>query len=114
MQRQAHGLVIVSDPYMFYRRVEIVTLAAYHALPTVYPLRDFAVAGGFLSYGSSIVEAFRQQGAFVGHILKGATPADLPVQQPTKVDLTLNQLTARALGLDVPISLLLWVDEVFE
>ena len=99
---------------MFDRRARIAALVAEHALPTVYPVRDFPVAGGLVSYGSSLTEAFRQQGIFVGEILKGAKPAELPIQQSTKVDLVLNLRTAKALGLDVPMSILMRVDEVIE
>ena len=112
--KQADGLVVVSDPLMFDRRARIAALVAEHALPTVYPVRDFPVAGGLVSYGSSLTEAFRQQGIFVGEILKGAKPAELPIQQSTKVDLVLNLRTAKALGLDVPMSILMRVDEVIE
>src|SRR6266545_3236130 len=114
VQKQAGGLVVVSDPFMFDRRAQIAALAAHHAVPTIYPLRDFAAAGGLVSYGSSIIETFRQQGVFVGQILKGATPADLPVQQSTKVDLVLNLQAARTLGLEVPMSILIRVDDVLE
>jgi len=77
-------------------------------------LRDFPAAGGLVSYGSSLTEAFRQQGIFTGQILKGATPAELPAQQSTKVDLVLNLKTAKALGLEVPMSILMRVDDVIE
>jgi len=112
--RQAGGLLVVSDAFMFDRRAQIAALAARHALPTIYPLRDFAVAGGLVSYGSSIAEAFRQQGVFVGRILKGASPADLPVQQSTKVELSINLKTAKALGITIPLPLLGRADEVIE
>jgi len=112
--KQADGLVVVSDPLMFDRRARIAALVAERALPTVYPVRDFPLAGGLVSYGSSLAEAFRQQGIFVGQILKGATPSELPVQQSTKVELVLNLRTAKALGLEVPMSILMRVDDVIE
>lgn len=113
-QKRADGLVVVSDAFMFDRRAQLAALAARQALPAVYPLRDFAAAGGLASYGSSITEAFRQQGIFAGQILKGATPADLPVQQSTKIELVLNLQAAKALGLNVPMSILIGVDDVIE
>jgi len=113
-QKQAGGLVVVSDASMFDRRALIAALAARHAVPTIYPLRDFAAAGGLMSYGSSIAEAYRQQGIFVGELLKGAKPADLPVQQSTKVELVINLGTARSLGLEIPMSILMRIDEVIE
>jgi len=112
--QRVDGLVVVSDPLMFDRRAKIAALVAEHALPTIYPVRDFPAAGGLVSYGSSLTEAFRQQGIFTGQILKGATPAELPVQQSTKVDLVLNLKTAKALGLEVPMSILMRVDDVIE
>jgi putative tryptophan/tyrosine transport system substrate-binding protein len=113
-QKRAHGLVVVSDALMFDRRTRIAALAAHHSLPTIYPLRDFVVAGGLVSYGSSVTEAFRQQGVFAGQILKGSAPAELPVQQSTKVDLVLNLQTAKTLGLEVPLSILIRLDDVIE
>src|SRR6516165_2655282 len=87
VNNQANGLVVVSDPLAFDRRARIVALAADYALPTIYPVPELSRAGGLVSYGSSLAEAFRQHGVFAGQILKGATPAELPVQQSTKVDL---------------------------
>jgi putative ABC transport system substrate-binding protein len=114
MNSRADGLVIVSDPLMFDRRARIAALVAQHALPAIYPVRDFPAAGGLVSYGSSLTEAFRQHGIFAGQILKGASPAELPVQQSTKVDLVLNLRTAKELGLEVPMSILMRVDDVIE
>jgi putative ABC transport system substrate-binding protein len=107
-------LVVVSDALMFDRRSQIAALASRHAMPTIYPLRDFVAAGGLISYGSSITDAFRLQGVFVGQILKGAKPTELPVQQSTKVELVINLKAAEILGLTVPLSLIGRADEVIE
>jgi putative ABC transport system substrate-binding protein len=113
-QNRVEGLIVVSDVSMFDRRVEIAALAAQHGVPAIYPLRDFTTAGGLMSYGSDIVEGYRQQGIFAGQVLKGVTPADLPVQQSTKLDLVVNLQTAKMLGLDVPMSILMRVNDVIE
>jgi putative ABC transport system substrate-binding protein len=114
VQRQAGGVVLISDPLIFDRRVQIIVLAARHALPTIYPPRDFAVAGGLVSYGTNLADAYRQVGVYTGRILKGEKPADLPVQLSTKVELIINLKTANALGLTVPLTLLGRADEVIE
>jgi putative ABC transport system substrate-binding protein len=114
VQKQVNGLVVISDVYFVDRRVQIVALAARHAVPTMYHLREFTTVGGLMSYGSSLIDAYRQQGVFVAQILKGAMPADLPVQQSTKVELVINLSTAKTLGLEVPMSLLMRVDDVIE
>jgi putative tryptophan/tyrosine transport system substrate-binding protein len=113
-RQQADAVMVGADGYFFRRRVQFATLAARHGLPTVFTTREYAEAGGLMSYGTSLPEAFRMTGLYTARILKGAKPADLPVVQSTKFDFVINIPTARALGLDVPPTLLAIADEVIE
>jgi putative ABC transport system substrate-binding protein len=111
---RAGGLVIAADPLFAGRTEQLAALALHHAVPTIFQSRDFAVAGGLLSYGTDIREAYRLAGIYTGRVLKGDKPANLPVQQSTKVELYINLKTAKTLGLTIPNTLIGRADEVFE
>jgi ABC-type uncharacterized transport system substrate-binding protein len=114
VQQRLGGLLLANDTYLSGRRELFVALAARHAIPVMYPSRDSVTVGGLMSYDASAEDSFRQVGTYVGRILKGEKPADLPVLQPTKFELAVNLKTAKALGLTVPDKLLVAADEVIE
>jgi putative ABC transport system substrate-binding protein len=114
LQLQAGGLIVAADPFLNSRREQLVALATRNRLAAVYEWREFVQAGGLMSYGSSLPGAWQQVGAYAGRILRGENPGDLPVQQPTKVELAVNLKAAKALGIDIPAAILLRADEVIE
>ena len=108
------GLVVLAEPFFDSQRERIVSLAVQHAVPMISSLREYVVAGGLMSYGPSLPDSYRRAGIYVGRVLKGEKPADLPVMQPTKFDLVINAKTAKTLGLKLPDNVLALADEVIE
>ena len=114
VRERAGGLLVGADTFFTSQAVLFVVLTAHHSIPTVYPVRSFVDAGGLMSYGSSLLDAYRQTGVYAGRVLKGEKPGDLPIARPTKFELIINLKTARALGIAIPATLLSRADEVIE
>jgi putative tryptophan/tyrosine transport system substrate-binding protein len=114
VQQRAGALVIAGDPFFYSKSEQLAELTVHHSIPAIYQLRDFAVAGGLFSYGASLADAFRLMGIYVGRIIRGDKPSELPVQQQTNYDLIINLKTAKALGLNIPLPLIGRANEVIE
>ena len=114
MRERPDALFVGTDPFFRAQRLQLALLAAQHRVPATYAFRDYAEAGGLMSYGSNLTDAWRQVGDYCGRILKGAKPTDLPVVQASKLELVINLQSARMLGLTIPASLLAVADEVIE
>lgn len=114
VQRRIGTFILGNDPFFASRRELIAALTARYAIPAMFPYREYAAAGGLMSYGTSVAEIFQQAGIYTGRILSGAKPSNLPIMQPTKFELVINLKPAKALGLNVPSSLIATADEVIE